>query len=192
MKAGGAPGTRSTIALRPGARLERGTRAEMSQRSSSRKRKSMASAASRGDERRGPSLAVARVHRPRWQGCHLSDRDRAGAMRLEHTGRDCGDFVDAWRRLDTTDQRLGVDLLLDVERRRVDHEVAPVLLVLAAPDELQVQVAVAGLIGDAHRVLRLLLQHRLVFRGRDVPARRLLVAERLYRLAARSLRGLRS
>ena len=41
------------------------------------------------------------------------------------------------------DQHLRVDLLLDVERRRVDDEVAPVLLVLAAPDELRVEVAVA-------------------------------------------------
>jgi hypothetical protein len=39
------------------------------------------------------------------------------------------------------DQHLGVDLLLDVERRRVDDEVAPVLLILAAPDELRVEVA---------------------------------------------------
>jgi hypothetical protein len=30
------------------------------------------------------------------------------------------------------DQRLRVDLLLDVERRRLDDEIAPVLLVLAA------------------------------------------------------------
>ena len=33
---------------------------------------------------------------------------------------------------------LRVDLLLDVERRRVDDEVRPVLLVLAAPDELRI------------------------------------------------------
>ena len=37
-----------------------------------------------------------------------------------------------------------MDLLLDVERRRMDDEVAPVLLVLAAPDELRIEVAVAG------------------------------------------------
>jgi hypothetical protein len=46
-----------------------------------------------------------------------------------------------------------VDLLLDVERRRVDDEIAPVLLVLAAPDELRVEVAVAALVGDADGVL---------------------------------------
>jgi hypothetical protein len=33
------------------------------------------------------------------------------------------------------DQHLGVHLLLDVQRRRVHHQVGPVLLVLAAPDE---------------------------------------------------------
>ena len=54
------------------------------------------------------------------------------------------------------DQHLGVDLLLDVERRRVDDEVAPVLLILAAPDELRVEVAVAALVGDADRGLLLL------------------------------------
>src|SRR5690606_6240554 len=36
------------------------------------------------------------------------------------------------------DDRLGVDLLLNVERRRVDDEVGPILLVLAAPDELRI------------------------------------------------------
>ena len=41
------------------------------------------------------------------------------------------------------DQHLRVDLLLDVERRRVNDEIAPVLLILAAPDELRVEVGVA-------------------------------------------------
>ena len=81
------------------------------------------------------------------------------------------------------DQHLGMDLFLDVERRRVDDEVAPVLLVLAAPDELRVEVAVAALVGHADRALLLLLQHRLVFGGRDVLARRLVVLERLDGLA---------
>ena len=34
------------------------------------------------------------------------------------------------------DDRLGVDFLLDVERWCLDDEVGPILLVLAAPDEL--------------------------------------------------------
>ena len=40
-------------------------------------------------------------------------------------------------------ERLGVDLFLDVERRGVDDEVGPILLILAAPDELGVEVGVA-------------------------------------------------
>ncbi|MCG8350545.1 MAG: hypothetical protein MI924_22485, partial [Chloroflexales bacterium] len=50
------------------------------------------------------------------------------------------------------DQRLGVYLLLDVERRRAHNQVAPVLLVLAAPDQLRVQVGVAR-IANLFRVL---------------------------------------
>jgi hypothetical protein len=46
-----------------------------------------------------------------------------------------------------------VDLLLDEERRRRDDQVGPVLLVLAAPDELRVEVAVAALVGDLDRGL---------------------------------------
>src|SRR5690606_15429027 len=48
--------------------------------------------------------------------------------------------------LEIVDDRLGVDLLLDVEGRRVDDEVGPVLRVLAAPDELRVaDLDLAGL-----------------------------------------------
>jgi hypothetical protein len=46
------------------------------------------------------------------------------------------------------DQSLGVDLLLNIEGRSLDDEVGPVLLVLAAPDELRVEVAVAALVGE--------------------------------------------
>ena len=45
------------------------------------------------------------------------------------------------------DEDFGVDALLDVERRCVDDEVGPVLLVLAAPDQLRVQIAVAAFVG---------------------------------------------
>ena len=41
------------------------------------------------------------------------------------------------------DEDLRVNLLLDVERWRVDDEVAPVLLILSAPNELRVEVGVA-------------------------------------------------
>ena len=77
------------------------------------------------------------------------------------------------------DQHLGVDLFLDVERRRVDDEVAPVLLVLAAPDELRVEVAVAARIATRLGVLFLLLQHRLKFGRRNVLPLGLVVRERL-------------
>jgi hypothetical protein len=41
------------------------------------------------------------------------------------------------------DQHLGMNLLLDVQRRRMHHQFAPVLLVFPAPDELRVEIAVA-------------------------------------------------
>ena len=50
------------------------------------------------------------------------------------------------------DERLRVDLLLDVERRRLHDEVGPILRVLAAPDELRVKVSVAPLVGDLDRL----------------------------------------
>ena len=46
------------------------------------------------------------------------------------------------------DQRLGVDLLLEVDRRGLDDKVEPVGEVLA-PDELRVEVGVAALPGGA-------------------------------------------
>ena len=89
-------------------------------------------------------------------------------------------FVLALARLaqQVVDQHLGVDLLLDVERRGVDDEIAPVLLILAAPDELRIEVAVAALIGHADRALLILLQHGLIFGRRDVLPLRLVVLER--------------
>lgn len=67
-------------------------------------------------------------------------------------------------------------------------EVAPVLRVLAAPDELRLEAAVAALAGDAQRLLGLFLHGRLVFGGRDVPALRVLVAVSLDTLAGLGLR----
>src|SRR5207253_10046953 len=68
---------------------------------------------------------------------------------------------------------------------RLDDEVAPVLLVLAPPDELGIEVAVAALVGHAQRLLGFLLDDRLVFRGRDVPALGLSVTVRLDRKSTR-------
>jgi hypothetical protein len=49
-----------------------------------------------------------------------------------------------------------VDLFLDVERRSVDNEVAPVLLILAVPDELWIEVgdtSVRGLTSGEHPLM---------------------------------------
>ena len=68
-------------------------------------------------------------------------------------------------------------LLLDVQGRDVDRQVGQVLLVLAPPDQLGVQVAVAALVGHGEG-RRLFLPHQgLVLRGGDVGAGVLLVAQ---------------
>ena len=68
---------------------------------------------------------------------------------------------------EVVDEDLGVDLFLDVEGRGVDDEVAPVLLILAAPDELRVEVGVAAVFHGAGGLL-LLLDDGLVLGGGDV------------------------
>jgi hypothetical protein len=70
-----------------------------------------------------------------------------------------------------------VHLLLDVERRRLDNQVGPVLLVLAAPDELRVEIAIAPLIGEADRGFVLLIHDRLELGCGDV-APLILMAQR--------------
>ena len=75
------------------------------------------------------------------------------------------------------DQDLGVHLLLDIERRRLDDQIGFVLLVLAAPNELRVEIAVAALVRDADRRLLLVRQNRVVFRRRDIAPPRLVVDE---------------
>ena len=80
------------------------------------------------------------------------------------------------------DQDLGVYLLLDVERRRLDDEIGGVLLVLAAPDELRVEVAIAPLVGHADRRLVLIRDDGVELHRRDVAPRRLVVDEGLDRL----------
>jgi hypothetical protein len=45
---------------------------------------------------------------------------------------------------EVVDEGLGVDLFLDVERRGVDDEVAPVLLILATPNELGIEIEISG------------------------------------------------
>ena len=77
------------------------------------------------------------------------------------------------------DQRLGVHLLLDVQGRRLNDEVRPVLGVLAAPDELRVEVAVAPLVGHLDGVQLLVPHDRLILRGGDVLAVLALVGQGL-------------
>jgi hypothetical protein len=81
---------------------------------------------------------------------------------------------------EVVDQDLRVHLLLDVERRRLDDQIGPILLVLAAPDELRIEIAVAPLIGEPDRRLVLLVHDRLELGGRDVAAL-VLMAQRLDR-----------
>src|SRR4051812_1732555 len=76
--------------------------------------------------------------------------------------------------------------LLDVDRRRVDDEIAPVLLILATPYELRIEVAVPTLVGDANRRLLRRIDERLVLRGRDVRACVFEVGQRLDGLRGRS------
>ena len=75
-----------------------------------------------------------------------------------------------------------MDLLLDVERWSVDDEIAPILLVLAPPDELWIEVAVASVVLNAHRPLMLRLHDRLHLCRWDVAALVAFVRERLDRL----------
>ena len=81
------------------------------------------------------------------------------------------------------DQRLGLDFLLDVQGRHVDHQVVEVLVVLTAPDELGVQVAIAPLVGLAERRFLLVTDQRLVLGRGDIRAAVLLVAQGLDLLA---------
>jgi hypothetical protein len=81
------------------------------------------------------------------------------------------------------DEHLRVDFFLDVERRCVNDEVAPVLLILPAPDKLWIEVGVAR-VADLLRILLLLLKHRLKLRRRDVLPFGLVVLEGLDGLGA--------
>src|SRR3954465_7926393 len=60
-----------------------------------------------------------------------------------------------------------MNLFLDVEGGRLADKIAPVLVVLPAPDELRIEVGVARVSNLLPRNL-LGLEHRLVLGGRDV------------------------
>src|SRR5688500_456101 len=79
-----------------------------------------------------------------------------------------------------------MNLFLDVKRRRVDNESAPVLFILATPDKLRIKIAVASLIGHANRALLGLLHHRLIFGRGNVLTLCVLVFECLDSFSRRS------
>ena len=66
-------------------------------------------------------------------------------------------------------QDFGVDLLLGEQRWGGDDQVAVVLLVLAAPDQLRVEVPIAPLVGDADWQPVGVGHDWLQFGRRDVP-----------------------
>ena len=77
------------------------------------------------------------------------------------------------------DKNLGMNLLLDIERRRRHNQIGPVLFVLAAPNQLRVQIAVTALVGHSNRCLLVRPHHRLIFSRRNVLARCFVVRQRL-------------
>ena len=83
-------------------------------------------------------------------------------------------------------QRLGMHLLLNIERRRMNHQIAPVLPILTAPDQLRIEVGIAG-VTHLFRILLFGLQHRLIFCRRDIPALGVVVLECLDGLGIGSL-----
>ena len=97
----------------------------------------------------------------------------------EEVGRELAGFVLALAggAEEVVDEGFGVDLFLDVKGRGVDDEVAPVLLVLAAPHELGIEIGVAR-VADLFGVLLLVLEDGLELGGGDVPPFGLVVGER--------------
>src|SRR5665213_2479369 len=77
-----------------------------------------------------------------------------------------------------------MNFLLDVDRRRVHYQIAPILLILATPYQLRIQITVAPLVRDAQWVFRILLNDALVFGGRYVQPFCFVVDECLDRLGA--------
>ena len=65
------------------------------------------------------------------------------------------------------DEDLRMHLLLDIQGRGMDHQIRPVLLVLATPYQLRVQVRVARIL-HRHRRLLIVADHRSVLDRRNI------------------------
>jgi len=85
-------------------------------------------------------------------------------------------------------QNFGVNFFLNVKRRNMNNQLRPVLLVLAAPDNLRIEVAISvflffvqsvnvARIFYFQRVLRFFLQNRLKFGGRYILPLRFIVRQ---------------
>ena len=81
------------------------------------------------------------------------------------------------------DQHLRMNPFLNVERRGVDNEIAPVLLILTTPDELGVEIGVPWIL---HRPCPGIVwsEHGLMLGGGDVLPLGLVVPDRFYGLAS--------
>jgi len=74
-------------------------------------------------------------------------------------------------------QYLGMHFFLDIEGRRLHHQVRPVLYVLAAPDQLRVQIPVAPLIGNPQGCQFIIPHHGLKFGSGDILAACLIMGD---------------
>ena len=81
--------------------------------------------------------------------------------------------------LQVLDQRLGMDLLLDVERRRLDDQIRPVRHILAPPHQLRIEIAITPLVSHLDGPLHPRRDKRLQFRRRRILPRRLVMGERV-------------
>jgi hypothetical protein len=79
--------------------------------------------------------------------------------------------------LQIVDQRLRMDFLLDVERRRFHPQILAVLRILAAPDELRVEVGIPGIAQGLHGLV-FIRHHGGQLGAGDVLARVLGMGER--------------
>ena len=103
--------------------------------------------------------------------CRLSPQDHPvrpvcvvlielGACSLAGQAVEIGEEVELWfgcfraflcSAAEIVDQNLGMYLLLDIEWRRGNHKIGPVLLILTSPYKLRVEVAIAAFVGNADR-----------------------------------------